>query len=94
MRLPSSCPPPYLLVTPLNQGLKWYADVANFRRKECIFIYINFSELWQLEFATAYVSVCVTWTCLAPSSEGLSGDTDRKPFSLVHDAFVSFLCFI
>lgn len=77
--MPPSCPPPYLLVTPLNQVLKWYADVANFHIKECIFIYINFSELWQLELATAYVSVCVTRTCLAPSSVRRHGQETLQP---------------
>lgn len=40
------------------------------------------------------VCVCVTQTCPAPSSEGLSGGVDTKPFRFMHDVFVSLLCFI
>lgn len=65
--------------------------LAIFHIKECIFIYINFSELWQLGFYTACVFVCVTQTCLADSSEELSKGLTRKSFTSM---ICSFSCFI
>lgn len=56
-----------------------------FHIKECIFIYINFSELWQFGFHTECVFVCVTQTCLAHSSKAPSKGITRK-------SFISMLC--
>ena len=62
-----------------------------FHIKECIFIYINFSELRQFAFYTACVFVCATQTCGTPSRKEPSKGLTRKSFTSM---ICSFSCSI
>lgn len=62
-----------------------------FHIKECIFIYINFSELRQFGFNTAYMFVRGTQTGRAPARKEPSEGLTRKSFTSM---ICSFSCFI
>lgn len=91
-------PTPTLLLSPgdsIKSGcLNGAQMLPIFHIKECIFIYINFSELWQFGFYTECVFVCVTQTCLAHSSEEPSKGITRKPFISMMCAFSCFILFL
>lgn len=64
-----------------------------FHIKECIFIYINFSELRQFGLNTACMFVCGTQTCRAPTRKEPSKGLTRKSFISMIRSFSYFILF-